>query len=345
MNRVSVIYTIFKDKEFTVKNNGHSLFLTLYGIDLELFYKFPISSIISSLNAIFEECDIVVNDVKYLPNNFNRDQKQINAFKTKIEEYWIQKGYSLNPNIEATYNSGAASKVKDLIDKYNDTRSLDNILSAHIDEYNQRIEDKKAQCEKNLLLIEKEYEDKINELNDDLELKKHEAELYIEGLRDKMRKEKATFVESHQDDVTKLNKLIEQINDANAKLKASQLKIADKNIELNKIIHNKNNEIKILDTKINELKQKQRATQNEYAKAVSLLDSVNAKYGIAQDTEKNLSWLKMFSKDLEKELDATVKIYNELHREYDKAKLDKLDDEITQRLKKNKDFIKEKFNF
>ena len=296
MKRKTIIYAVVdkKNKKFVVRNRNTDDFCKQFR---ELFSDLcemntSLDGVALSLNDTLANDDWRFFAVFDAPNNYNRDQTEINKRKSHYKNHYLIEGYTEDPSLD---NDGSTIKYKtDYVNKIINNRNLGVLLDEKSEELQQAIENKEIEKNKKINEIDKQFKEfikyKRNELKNKLNEENYNYQLSLNKIKDNYYNE----IEKLKDDVLQLKdkkKTLENECSEIVKLKNKEelLKTEIKFIESSKSdleadlqelydeLNKKQSSVLSLNAQIEKLKNTYNQVNNDLLEKNKLLSVVNNK--------------------------------------------------------------------
>ena len=323
MKRKTIIYAVVdkKNKKFVVRNRNTDDFCKQFR---ELFSDLcemntSLDGVALSLNDTLANDDWRFFAVFDAPNNYNRDQTEINKRTSHYKNHYLIEGYTEDPSLD---NDGSTIKYKtDYVNKIINNRNLGVLLDEKSEELQQAIENKEIEKNKKINEIDKqfkEFQDEIriksekfikykrnelkNKLNEEnynyqLSLNKIKDNYYneIEKLKDEvlqLKDEKKTL-ENECSDIVKLKNKEDLLKTEIKFIESSKSNLEEDIQELYDELNKKQSSVSSLNVQIEKLKNTYNQVNNDLLEKNKLLSVVNNK--IETIDEKTRFYAKDFS--------------------------------------------------
>lgn len=278
MKRKTIIYAVVdkKNKKFVVRNRNTDDFCKQFR---ELFSDLcemntSLDGVALSLNDTLANDDWRFFAVFDAPNNYNRDQTEINKRKSHYKNHYLIEGYTEDPSLD---NDGSTIKYKtDYVNKIINNRNLGVLLDEKSEELQQAIENKEIEKNKKINEIDKQFK----EFQDEIRIK---SEKFIKYKRNEL---KNKLNEENYNYQLSLNKIKDNYYNEIEKLKDDVLQLGDKKKtlenECSEIVKLKNKEellkteIKFIESSKSDLEADLQELYDELNKKQSSVLSLNA---------------------------------------------------------------------
>ena len=329
-------------------NNDHTAYVMNYGIDEALFKDLPDNGLELKDKESLSNGEILmlmramctdgfVETVISIENHYNRDQKQINIYKSNIEQKLKAKGCTIinhcdwKPSFEI--DTPIINKRNYLTILNENINKKENELSkkaTELDELRNKIE----QYRNNLEIELKEQEEENKEY---LKIQKGKISLKIEQYRNNLERELKEQEEEKQ-------RNIEKIKNQNLYIHETTLKYEKLKIDFNKLIERYKNGTKICETLFQEAKEKwpddlkklEENINNRKSELLLLDEKYNEKLNVITKLNNEI-------KDKEREVNGINKTiinlkengYNIIEKIFNQRNIKKdLEKELTEKLKR-----------
>ena len=300
MKRKTIIYAVVdkKNKKFVVRNRNTDDFCKQFRELFDVVFEInpSLDGVALSLNDSLANDDWKFFAVFDAPNNYNRDQSEINKRKSHYREHYLIEGYTEDPSLD---NDGTTIKYKsDIVNKIKNNRNLGVLLTEKGEELQKAIENKEIEYNKKINELEKKYqkeqneikikakrfiEDKRNELKNKLNEEQYKFELSLDKIKDnyyseieKLETEKKTL-ENECAEIVKLKNKRDSLKSEISFLDSSKINLEADIQELYNEYNKKQSSVSSLNTQIEKLKNTYDQVSNDLLEKNKLLSAVNNK--------------------------------------------------------------------
>lgn len=291
MKRKTIIYAVVdkKNKKFVVRNRNTDDFCKQFRELFDVVFEInpSLDGVALSLNDTLDNDDWRFFAVFDAPNNYNRDQAEINKRKSHYRDHYLIEGYTEDPSLD---NDGSNITYKtDYVNKIINNRNLGVLLAEKGEELQKAIEKKQKAIENQ----EIEYNKKINELD-----KKYQKE------QDEIRLKAKKFIEDKRNELTiklneerynhelSLNKIKDNYYSEIEKLETEKKTLENECAEIVKLKNKRDSlksEISFLDSSKINLEADIQELYNEYNKKQSSVSSLNIQIEKLKNTYDQVS--------------------------------------------------------
>lgn len=342
MKRKTIIYAVVdkKNKKFVVRNRNTDDFCKPFR---ELF------SDLCEMNASLDGVALNLNDtlanddwrffaVFDAPNNYNRDQTEINKRKSHYRDHYLIEGYTEDPSLD---NDGTSIKYNtDYVKQIKNNRNLGVLLAEKGEELQKALENQKIEYDKKTNELEKKFqkeqdeirlkaekfiENKRNELKKKLNEERYNYELSLNNIKDnyyseieKLKDEKKTL-ENECAEIVKLKNKRDSLTSEISFLDSSKINLEADIRELYDELNKKQSSVSSLNMQIEKLKNTYVQVNNDLTEKNKLLSAVNNKIKTIDERTR------FYAKDV-----ADLQMWENFARDYgyDKTGIRKLREDI-----------------